>query len=81
MVGEGFSPTYARAELQKGRAVMGEVRRHWDPGSRALQGTGPHPATEALVLAAQDHRHVIQGLRASLLSSVNEELGLDGPWV
>lgn len=80
MVGGGLSPTHARAELQKGRAVMGEVRRHWDPGAVPSRGRAS-PSHRSPCPGRQGHRQVVQGLGASLSSSVIEGLGLDGPWV
>ena len=79
--GEGLSCTYARSELQEGRGVMGEASGHLGPWEPCPPGNRSSPSHKTPCLAAQGHRQVIQCLGAALLFSVNEGLGLDGPWV
>lgn len=59
---------------------MGEVRRHWDPGAVPSRD-GPHPATEALVLAAKATGRSSRVSGLPFVFRVIEGLGLDRPWV
>lgn len=60
---------------------MGEASGYLGPWEPCPLGDRSSPSHKTPCLAAQGHRQVIQCLGTSLLSSVNERLRLDCPWV